>query len=107
MPQRSTGRSTTTGSRTGNRNTRSTATRQTANVSPDEELITETPAPEVETPSEPEPEKKVMGGMIERKWSGLPNWLCPRCGRDTFDKKEADSHTCNGREIRPYKGDDK
>lgn len=117
MAPRSTGRSTTTGSRTAGRRTpaRTSIPREDAEetfgdledeVQAEPETVAE-PEPAPEPPKSPEPKANVMGGMIERKWSGYPNWLCPRCGMDTFDKQEADTHTCKGRVVKPYEGDDK
>ena len=35
-----------------------------------------------------------MGGMVEKAWSGIPMWECPRCKSTTFDAAEAKVHTC-------------
>ena len=71
------------------------------------------PAEEIETRSEPagsqllapEPRdesligkaKSAMGfgcKMVEKKWSGLPMWVCPKCKFDTFDADRAKRHRC-------------
>jgi hypothetical protein len=45
-----------------------------------------------------EPPARMMGGMIEKTWSGHPMWECPRCGGTTFESSEAKVHTC--KEVR-------
>lgn len=32
--------------------------------------------------------------MEETTWSGLPMWRCKKCGATTFDRVEAETHTC-------------
>lgn len=56
-----------------------------------EEQITKSPA-------HPAPITKPMGGMVEKVWSGLPMWECPRCKDTTFIASEAKIHTC--KEVR-------
>jgi hypothetical protein len=43
---------------------------------------------------ESKPAAKLIGGMVEKKWSGVPMWQCPRCGGTTFKASEAKVHTC-------------
>lgn len=56
------------------------------------------------------PEKKKsprpIGGMIKGKWSGLDHWKCSRCGSTTLDANEAKTHTCKGRVVKKYEGDE-
>lgn len=33
-------------------------------------------------------------GMDAGAWSGRSHFRCPRCGRDTFNEREAKSHRC-------------
>lgn len=51
----------------------------------------------------PEPEKKKrltaadvpgVGGMVEKRWSGLPMWECPKCLATTFKEQDAKVHQC-------------
>lgn len=35
-----------------------------------------------------------VGGMIEKRWSGLPMWECPKCLATTFKAVEAKIHQC-------------
>lgn len=51
-------------------------------------------AAQVDSP-QPEPAAQpVIGGMVEKRWSGIPMWACPRCRSTTFDAGEAKTHTC-------------
>lgn len=47
------------------------------------------------------PNVRLMGGMVERRWSGKRMWECRKCGATTFNPSEARTHTCRGREARP------
>lgn len=78
MEQKSSGKSTTTESNTGS----------------------------VKPTAAPTQKARPMGGMEKKKWAGKDMWECPRCGVTTFDQSEANTHTCNGRVARLYKGDD-
>lgn len=59
--------------------------------------------PAVKPKDMPEPEKKKrptaaevkgVGGMVEKRWSGIPMWACPRCNGTTFDEAESRVHQC-------------
>lgn len=59
--------------------------------------------PAVKPKDMPEPEKKKrltaadvkgVGGMVEKRWSGLPMWECPRCLATTFSEPESRVHQC-------------
>lgn len=61
------------------------------------------PAAKPEDMPEPAPvEKKKLtaadvpgvGGMIEKRWSGIPMWECPKCLATTFKEVEAKVHQC-------------
>lgn len=39
-----------------------------------------------------------IGGMVEKRWSGMPMWECPRCAGTTFSEADAKTHTC--KEVR-------
>ena len=60
-------------------------------------------APAVKPKEMPEPEKPKrltaadvpgVGGMVEKRWSGIPMWECPKCRGTTFDATEAKVHQC-------------
>lgn len=57
--------------------------------------------PAVKPKDMPAPKKKLtaedvpgVGGMIEKRWSGIPMWECPRCLGTTFKAVEAKIHQC-------------
>lgn len=54
--------------------------------------------PEAEKPAKPKrptaADVKGVGGMIEKRWSGIPMWQCPRCNGTTFDEAESRVHKC-------------
>lgn len=61
--------------------------------------IEEIETADAEHVEEPRTEKPVentrlMGGMVEGKWSGIPMWTCPRCRGTTFKASEAKIHVC-------------
>lgn len=56
------------------------------------------PSPVPETGIPASAEVRPMGGMVEKRWSGIPMWECPRCRGTTFDPKQAVVHTC--KEVR-------
>lgn len=37
---------------------------------------------------------KDIGGMVEKRWSGLPMWQCPKCNGTTFDEAQSRVHQC-------------
>jgi len=59
--------------------------------------------PAVKPKNMPEPEKKKrptaadvegVGGMVEKRWSGIRMWACPRCNGTTFNEAESRVHKC-------------
>lgn len=54
--------------------------------------------PEVEKKAKPKrptaADVKGVGGMIEKRWSGLPMWQCPKCNGTTFNESESRVHQC-------------
>lgn len=59
--------------------------------------------PAVKPKDMPAPEKKKrltaadvpgVGGMVEKRWSGIPMWECPKCLATTFKAGEAKVHQC-------------
>lgn len=60
-----------------------------------------TPAVKPKDMPEPEPKKRLtaadvpgVGGMVEKRWSGLPMWECPKCLATTFSEPESRVHQC-------------
>lgn len=35
-----------------------------------------------------------VGGMVEKRWSGIQMWACPKCNGTTFNAQEAKIHKC-------------
>jgi hypothetical protein len=57
--------------------------------------------PAVKPKGMPAPKKKLtaedvpgVGGMVEKRWSGIPMWECPKCLGTTFKAVEAKIHQC-------------
>lgn len=59
--------------------------------------------PVVKPKDMPEPEKKKrltaadvpgVGGMVEKRWAGVPMWACPKCNGTTFNEAESRVHKC-------------
>lgn len=37
---------------------------------------------------------KDIGGMVEKRWSGVPMWQCPKCNGTTFNEAQSRVHKC-------------
>lgn len=72
-----------------------------------EQMETAAPKRRRSTPAEkpkdmPAPKKKRptaedvagVGGMVEKRWSGIPMWQCKKCNGTTFNAGEAKAHVC-------------